>query len=140
MTSQAHSDYAAFGLRVASSALFIAHGLTKVLVFTIPGTVGFFESLGLPGFLAYMTIFAELVGGVALLAGVATRLVSLALIPVLIGATWAHAGNGWSFSAPGGGWELPLFWTIVQIAIGVLGAGAFRFRVPVLQKALGQFA
>ena len=83
-----NSDYAALILRVSSGALFIAHGLLKVLVFTLPGTVAYFESLGLPGFLAYLTIAAELAGGVALILGVATRLVALALIPVLLGALW----------------------------------------------------
>lgn len=140
MTSQSNSDYAAFALRVTSGALFIAHGMMKITVFTIPGTVGYFESLGLPGVLAYLTIIAELVGGGALVLGVATRLVSVALIPVLIGATWAHAGNGWSFSATGGGWEFPLFWVIAQGSIALLGSGAFALRIPGLQKALGQYA
>ena len=38
---------------------------------------------------------------------------------VLIGATWAHAGNGWLFTSPNGGWEYPAFLTvgvIVQVA------------------------
>ena len=118
-------DYAAFALRVSSGALFIAHGLMKVFVFTIPGTVGYFESLGLPGFFAHLTILAEVVGGLALILGVGTRAVSLALIPVLLGATWVHSGNGWTFSNEGGGWEFPLFWAIVQGAIALLGSGAF---------------
>jgi putative oxidoreductase len=122
------SDYAAFLLRVSSGALFIAHGLMKVFVFTIPGTVGFFESLGLPGFLAYLVIFAELGGGLALILGLAIRVVSLALIPVLLGATWVHAGNGWVFSSEGGGWEFPLFWAIVQGAIALLGSGAHALK------------
>ncbi|MCB2151907.1 MAG: DoxX family protein, partial [Rhodobacteraceae bacterium] len=112
MTSR--SDYAALILRVLSGALFIAHGLMKVFVFTIPGTVGYFESLGLPGALAYLTILAEVGGGLALILGIATRTVSLVLIPVLLGATWAHSANGWVFSSQGGGWEFPLFWAIVQ--------------------------
>jgi putative oxidoreductase len=124
----ANSDYAALILRVSSGALFIAHGLLKVFVFTIPGTVGFFESLGLPGVLAYLTIVAELGGGLALILGVATRAVSLALIPVLLGATWAHGGNGWTFSNEGGGWEFPLFWAIVQGAIALLGSGAYALK------------
>ena len=95
---------------MSSGALFVAHGLMKVYVFTVAGTVGFFESLGLPGFLAYLTILAEVGGGLALILGVATRAVSLALIPVLLGAIWVHAGNGWLFSGEGGGWEFPLFW------------------------------
>lgn len=140
MTHPSTADYAATLLRLSSGVLFLAHGLLKVNVFTIAGTVGYFESLGLPGLLAYLTIAAELAGGVALILGVAVRLVSLALIPVLLGATWVHAGNGWLFSGEGGGWEFPLFWTVAQLAIALLGAGAFALRVPVLQRALGQFA
>lgn len=123
-----NADFAALALRVSSGALFIAHGLMKVFVFTLPGTVGFFESLGLPGFLAYLTIIAEVGGGLALILGVATRLVSLALIPVLLGATWVHSGNGWVFSSPNGGWEFPLFWAIVQGAIALLGSGAYALK------------
>lgn len=140
MTKLTSSDYAATLLRVSSGALFLAHGLLKVNVFTIAGTVGYFESLGLPGVLAYLTIAAELAGGVALILGVAVRLVSLGLIPVLLGATWVHAGNGWQFSAEGGGWEFPLFWVAVQGAIALLGKGAYALRIPMLDRALGQFA
>lgn len=140
MTHTTAPDTAAALLRVSSGVLFLAHGLLKVMVFTIPGTVGYFESLGLPGAFAYLTIFAELVGGAALILGVATRVVALALIPVLLGATWVHAGNGWVFSSAGGGWEFTVFWAIVQVAIALLGAGAFALRVPALNRALGQFA
>ncbi|WP_420380632.1 DoxX family protein [Marivita sp.] len=76
------SDLAAFILRITSGAAFLAHGWLKVSVFTIPGTVGFFESLGLPGFFAYLTILAELGGGLALILGVAVRAVSIPLIEV----------------------------------------------------------
>ncbi|KJZ18451.1 DoxX family protein [Loktanella sp. S4079] len=139
-TSPVSADYAATLLRLTSGGLFLAHGLLKVKVFTVAGTVGFFESLGLPGVLAYLTIAAEIGGGLALITGVAVRLVSLALIPVLLGATWVHAGNGWLFSAEGGGWEFPLFWAAAQIAIAILGAGTFALRIPALSRALGQFA
>lgn len=140
MTKITNTDYAATLLRLSSGALFLAHGLLKVNVFTIAGTVGYFESLGLPGFLAYLTIAAELGGGLALILGVAVRVVSLGLIPVLLGATWVHAGNGWQFSADGGGFEFPLFWLAVQAAIAILGAGAYALRIPALDRALGKFA
>ncbi|MDV4169763.1 DoxX family protein [Rhodovulum sp. FJ3] len=140
MSTYTASDYSAFALRVASGALFIAHGLTKLLVFTIPGTVGFFESLGIPGFFAYLVILAELGGGALLIAGVAVRPVSLALIPVLLGALWTHSGNGWSFSAEGGGWEFPAFWAVAQFAILLQGRGAFALELPVVDKTLGKFA
>ena len=134
------APYAALVLRIASGALFIAHGLLKVLVFTIPGTVGYFESLGLPGVFAYLTILAELVGGVALILGLGVRAVSLALIPVLLGATWAHAGNGWLFSGQGGGWEFPLFWIVVQLNLALLGGGAMTLKVPALTNKFGKLA
>jgi putative oxidoreductase len=128
MTDTAQTQYAAFILRVSLGAMTLAHGLLKVFVFTIPGTVGFFESLGYPGALAYAVIAAEILGGLALIAGLWTRYVALALVPVLIGATITHAGNGWVFSNPNGGWEFPAFWTVALIVQALLGDGAFAAR------------
>jgi putative oxidoreductase len=123
-----NADYAAFILRVSLGILFIAHALLKYFVFTLPGTAQFFASLGLPAFLAYVTFGAELVGGLLLVAGVQTRVVALALVPILLGATWVHAGNGWLFSAPKGGWEYPAFWTVTLFVQALLGDGAFALR------------
>ena len=120
--------YAALLLRGALGTMFIAHALLKYYVFTLPGTVKFFESIGLPGTLAYFTFFAELIGGALILAGIGTRWVSLALVPVLLGATWAHAGNGWVFNAPNGGWEYPAFLTVTALAAALLGDGAYALR------------
>jgi putative oxidoreductase len=105
--------------------MFIAHALLKYSVFTLPGTVTFFESLGLPGPLAYATFFAELIGGALILAGVYSRWVSAALIPILLGAAWAHAGNGWVFSAQNGGWEYPVFLAFAAAAQALLGDGKY---------------
>ena len=140
MTTQSNTDLAALALRLSSGVLFLAHGWMKVTLFTIPGTVAFFESLGLPGFFAYLTILGELGGGLLLIAGIAVRLVSLPLIAILLGSVWAHAGFGWTFSNEGGGWEFPLFWTVVQGVIALLGAGAYALRLPVIDRALGKFA
>ena len=119
------APYAAFVLRITLGVMFIAHALLKYYVFTLPGTAKFFESLGLPGPLAYLTFFAELVGGALILAGVYSRWVSAALVPILIGATWAHAGNGWVFTATNGGWEYPAFLTIAAAVQALLGDGRF---------------
>lgn len=119
------TPYAALLLRLALGTMFVAHALLKVFVFTIPGTVQFFESLGLPAALAYATIAAELVGGALLILGIGTRWVAVALIPFLLGATWVHLGNGWLFSAPKGGWEYPVFLTIATAVQALLGDGAF---------------
>ncbi|MGO2007201.1 MULTISPECIES: DoxX family protein [Vreelandella] len=111
-------------LRISLGVMVLAHGLLKVFVFTLPGTVSYFESLGLPGVLAYLTIAAEVGGGLALLLGIYTRWVSLALVPVLLGAASVHLGNGWLFSNPGGGWEFPIFWTIALVVQAGLGGGS----------------
>jgi putative oxidoreductase len=119
------TPYAALLLRLALGTMFVAHALLKVFVFTLPGTVQFFESLGLPAALAYATVAAELAGGVLLILGIGTRWVAVALIPFLLGATWVHLGNGWLFSAPKGGWEYPVFLVIAAVVQALLGDGAF---------------
>ncbi len=129
MIDQRTAPYAAFVLRVSLGVLALAHGLLKVLVFTPEGTVGFFASLGLPAVLAYGTIAVEIVGGAALIAGVGTRYVAVAMIPVLIGATAVHAGAGWLFSNEGGGWEFPAFWTAALAVQALLGDGAYALRL-----------
>jgi putative oxidoreductase len=121
-------DLAALLLRLTLGTMFVAHGLLKYFVFTPAGTVKFFESLGLPGTLAYLTIAAEVLGGIALVAGYHTRVVASALVPVLLGAAWAHAGNGWLFSSPNGGWEYPVFMAFTAIAAALLGDGRYALR------------
>ena len=129
------TGYAALLLRVTLGTLFVAHALLKLFVFTLAGTAQYFASLGLPGWLGYATFAAELAGGLLLIAGVRVRAVALALVPVLVGATWAHAGNGWVFSAPNGGWEYPAFWTVALVVQALLGAGARALpaRAPALE-------
>ena len=135
------APYAAFVLRAALGVMFIAHALLKYSVFTLPGTAKFFESLGLPGPLAYLIFAAELIGGMLILAGLGTRWVALALVPVLLGATWAHAGNGWLFTAPNGGWEYPAFLVIAAITQALLGDGKFAVSSLIPnRKVLGAFA
>lgn len=138
--AKTNGDLAALILRVASGVAFLAHGWLKVSVFTIAGTVGFFESLGLPGVFAYLTILGELGGGLALILGVGVRAVSVPLLAILLGSVWAHSGFGWTFSNQGGGWEFPLFWAVVQGVILLLGAGVYAVRLPVLDRTLGKFA
>jgi putative oxidoreductase len=119
------APYAALTLRLALGTMFVAHALLKLFVFTLPGTAQFFESLGLPSVLAYVTVAAELVGGVLLILGIGTRWVAAALVPILLGAAWVHAGNGWLFSAPKGGWEYPVFLALAAAAQALLGDGAY---------------
>jgi putative oxidoreductase len=129
LPTASYAPFAALLLRVSLGVMFIAHSLwLKLFVFTLPGTAQFFGSIGLPPTLAYVVFALEAIGGVALVLGIATRAVALALIPVLLGATWAHAGNGWLFTNANGGWEYPLFLTLATGVQALLGDGAWALR------------
>ena len=130
------APYAALVLRVSLGVMFIAHSAwLKLMVFTLPGTAQFFGSLGLPPALAYVVFAAETIGGLALILGVQTRWVAAALIPILLGAAWAHAGNGWVFSNAGGGWEYPVFLIAASVVQILLGDGAHALRLGRLRPA-----
>ncbi|MFC0341381.1 DoxX family protein [Paracoccus niistensis] len=117
---------AIFALRVTTGLLFLVHGLIKLFVFTPAGTAGYFESLGLPGALSYLTMLVEIAGGIALILGVKARFVSAALVPMLLGAAvFGHGSFGFNWSNPNGGWEYPVMWAVVQAAIAALGDGAY---------------
>lgn len=131
------APYAALALRLALGLMFLAHGLLlKVFVFTLPGTALFFESIGLPGPLAYIVFAAETAGGLLLIFGVYTRWVAVALIPILIGALLVHVPNGWVFSAAGGGWEYPAFLILTSVVVALLGDGALAPQLPSLQRLM----
>ena len=115
-------------LRVALGTMWITHALLKVLVFTLPGAAKFFDSVGLPGFLVYPVVAAELLGGVAILLGFYGRQVSLLLAPILLVAAWVHLPNGWVFTNANGGWEYPVFLLVASIAHWLVGDGALAAR------------
>ena len=117
--------YATLLLRLSLGLMFIAHGLLKVLVFTPAGTVGYFASLGIPEAFAWLTMAAELGGGLLLILGVQVRWVALLQLPVIVGALVVHAGNGWLFSSANGGWKFPAFWAVAQLVMALLGDGPY---------------
>ncbi len=114
-------NFAPLVLRVGLGVLFIAHALVKVLVYTLPGTAAFFESVGYAGALAYPVFAVELVAGLLLVAGLFTRWAALSLVPVMIGATAVHWPNGWVFNNPNGGWEFTAFLGLTAFGLFLLG-------------------
>jgi len=126
MNQERNVAYATALLRVSLGVMFVAHSVVlKYLTFTLAGTAGYFESIGLPGALAYLVFWMEAIGGVLLILGIGTRWAAAALLPVLAGALWVHAGNGWVFSGANGGWEYPLYLVVLSVAQILLGDGAF---------------
>ncbi|MEQ8315478.1 MAG: DoxX family protein [Gammaproteobacteria bacterium] len=123
--------YGATLLRVALGTIFIVHSAyLKVMVFTVPGTVDFFQSLGLPAIAAYAVMAAEIIGGAMLIIGFRVRETALVLAVIALGATWTHWGAGWLFTNEGGGWEYPLFLAVACLVQALLGAGELRLKLP----------
>jgi putative oxidoreductase len=88
------------------------------------GTAGCVGSIGAPAAGAELAILAELVGSAMLIAGARVRVVALALVPVLIGATFRHLPAGWVFNNQGGGWAFPAFWAGALLVQALPGASA----------------
>lgn len=130
MTQDRLNDFAVTLLRVSLGVMYLAHAIVlKLFTFGLAGTAGYFESIGLPGWLAYATFAAEAIGGAMLVLGIYARWVAVALIPAPLGAIiWAHGSAGWVFNAPGGGWEYPLYLIVLSVAQFLLGDGRYTLR------------
>ncbi|MHA3098481.1 DoxX family protein [Acinetobacter brisouii] len=129
MNTARTAPYAALLLRVSLAILFFAHAGLKFFVFTPAGTAKFFESVGVPGWMAYVTITWEFLGAIALLVGFKPRLAALALIPVLLGAIFTvHGAAGFWFTNANGGWEYPTFWIVELISLALIGDGPYHLK------------
>lgn len=129
------APFAILLLRLALGAMWISHALLKIFVFTLPGAAGFFESVGLPGFLVYPVVVAEIAGGLAVATGFYGRIVSVLLLPILVTAAWVHFPNGWVFTSTGGGWEYPVFLAVASLIHALAGDGAWALKLPRLHFA-----
>jgi uncharacterized membrane protein YphA (DoxX/SURF4 family) len=127
------TELGALILRVTLGFIFFVHGLVKFQD-GIQNTVGWFESIGLPGFMAYAVAGIELAGGIALILGLGTRLVSVLIALIMIGATLkvklslGLLGNGQM-----AGYELDLAFLAMAIYLAINGSkllslGQFIFK------------
>ena len=114
---------AATVLRLALAAVFAGHAWAKASVFTFPGTAAYFVQHGLPGWAAYPVFALEVLAAICFLTGFQTRIATLALIPVMLGALVPHVGNGWMFTNAGGGWEYVAFIIAALMVQALLGNG-----------------
>lgn len=131
------APYAALILRVTLGILFLAHAGLKLFVFTPAGTAGFFGSLGLPGWLAYVTILWEVVGAAALILGIWTRVAAILLIGPLLGAlVLVHGPAGFFFTNPNGGWEYIALWIVAQVSLALIGDGPYALKPTPAAKSL----
>jgi len=121
-----YAPIAVTALRIALGLMFLSHSLIlKLFVFGLKGNAQFFVSIGLPGWFGYTVFAIEAVGGMMLVLGIQARWVALVLAPILAGATWAHWGNGWMFGYENGGWEYPVYLTLLAVCQVGLGDGRY---------------
>jgi putative oxidoreductase len=130
MTDSRTVPYAALLLRLALGVMFLAHGMTKLVVFTPAGTAKFFESVGFAGWLAYPIIAFEIIAGVLLILGIYSRWVAAVAAIELFVASTVHFGNGWPFTNPNGGWEYPVFLAVAAAALALIGGGVYAVKEP----------
>jgi putative oxidoreductase len=131
------APYAALLLRLTLGVVFIAHGLFKVLVLTLSDTAAFFVAQGFPEWTVYPVFAAEVFGGAALVVGVYTRVIAIALLPVLLGAFTVHWANGWYFGNPHGGWEYIAVLLAALVVQAGLGDGSFAVAVETKSRVAG---
>ena len=108
-------------IRFFAGAMMIPHGYGKVFG-GIEGTAKFFSNVGLEPalILAWYVGLLELVGGAFIAIGFLTRLISLQMIGLLAVATfYIHLPSGFLWIK--GGYEYPLFWMIIMIAVTIKG-------------------
>jgi len=130
MIDQKTAPYAALLMRVTMGVLLLAHGIyLKAIVFGMAGISGYFQSLGLPGWFAYVVVTYETIGGLMLILGVLTRPAAAFLgVHLLVVAYIGHSANGWLFATQGGGWEYPVMWGLTLFALALIGDGAMALK------------
>lgn len=125
MSNNSNASWGPTVLRVVVGIVFAMHGWQKLFGFKIPGVTGMLTSLGfpLPGFFAVVLTLVELLGGIALILGVATRAAAVLLaIDMAVAVLKVHLPHG--FFAQGGGFEYPLSLLAASVCLALMGPGA----------------
>ncbi|MGB4414875.1 MAG: DoxX family protein [Paludibacter sp.] len=123
--------------RLALGIVILPHGMQKALGsfggYGISGTLGFFESLGLPVFLGFLGILAEFVGAIGVILGVGTRFMALSIFLMMTGAMimGGHIQNGffmnWNGVLPGEGFEYFILVLGLALSLVIGGSGKYSF-------------
>lgn len=102
-------------LRIMLGASFLIHGLSKFQG-GVDNTAAWFDSIGLPGGLAYVVAIIEVLGGILMILGIATRYVAIAFVAIMLGAIFSvKAANGFLGNDQGTGYELELVLAVMAI-------------------------
>ena len=113
-------------LRLVLGLTFFIHGLSKFQG-GLGNTAGFFESLGIPGFLAYAVAVIELIGGILLILGIGTRIISVLFAVIMLGAIFTvKLSAGFLGNGQMAGYELEL--ALLAMSIFLVANSTFLVR------------
>jgi putative oxidoreductase len=122
-------------VRLTAGGMLLVHGIMKLTTTTVAAfAAGSLARRGIePSLpLAYVVFFLETIGAVCIMLGLFTRFFAAAIgIQFLIITFHAHWPQGFTWSR--GGWEYPLFWGLIILAIGLRGGGPYS-----LDRKLGR--
>jgi len=110
-------------LRMICGAFMFPHVAGKFAAGTLSaGTVAFFAKAGFhpPELWVYLAVCAETLTGIFLVLGICTRYAALgaaAVLGIAVYALQAVKGFGWTWNT--GGYEYPVFWAIVCLAVAL---------------------
>ena len=125
-------------LRVILGLTFFIHGLSKFQG-GIGNTVGFFESLGILGFLAYVVAIIELIGGIMLILGIGTRIVSVLFAVIMLVAIFTvKLSVGFLGDGQMAGYELELALLAMGVFLAIAGSSAFALGNKILRSEEGK--
>ena len=121
-------------LRSVTGAIFMAHGAQKLFVYGLAGVGGGFAQMGIPfpSVVGPLVGFVELFGGLALIAGLLTRLAALGLTANMLGALFlVHLQAG--FFLPNG-YEFVLMLAASTAALTITGAGQYSLDARIARR------
>ena len=127
-------------VRLTAGGMLLVHGMVKLTTSSIATFAA--NSMARRGIepaiaAAYMIFFLETVGAICIILGLFTRLfaamIFVEFLVIIFVAQWGGGLAGFTWSRPGGGWEYPLFWELIWLAIGLRGGGPYS-----LDRKLGR--
>ncbi len=127
-------------IRVVFGLIFVIHGVAK-LQMGLENVSGFFASMGLPGFFAYVVAYLELIGGIAVMLGLGTRVFAALFALLMAGATLkVKLAGGLLGNGQGAGYELDLALLLIALHLIVadesFGLSSLWNKKAVANKAL----
>ncbi len=125
-------DLSWFVVRATAGGMLLVHGLTKLFTSSIAAfATGSMARRGIEPAVpaAYMIFFLETIGAVCIILGLFTRLIAAMIfvefLVIIFVAHWGGGFGGFAWSRQGGGWEYPLFWELIWVAILMRGGGPY---------------